>query len=97
MAMTEDLSVFFDAVDFAVPVIRQRTSAADLAFNGIVGTADEEALQGNVMAAQRQVHFASADVVEGDTLVIAAVPARVLRVDRINDGAEMCAYLSSIV
>ena len=95
--MTEDLSVFFDAADFGVTVIRQRPAALPLAFNAIVGIADQETMQGHVVAAQQEARFASADVVQGDTLVVSGTPFRVLRVDRANDGAEMLAYLSSLV
>lgn len=95
--MVEDLSVFFDGDDFAVSVTRQRPLLADLIFNGIDGVADRETMQGHVMAWQVELHFpASHDVVEGDTLVIGAVSYRVLRVDRVNDGAEKLAYLAQV-
>lgn len=104
--MPEDMSVFFDDGDFAVPVTRQRTAVADLALSGIPGVVDQEAMQGRVMTAQYELRFARADVAEGDTLVFAedvmagaAVVIRagnyfVLRLDIDNDGSEMCAYLS---
>lgn len=98
MAMLEDLSVFFDADDFAVPVIRQRSDAEDIGFDGILGSADVEAMQGNAMAAKHELLFASNDVVEGDTLLIGGTPYRVLADPvRGNDGAEMRAYLTDLV
>lgn len=105
--MIEDLSVFFDAEDFVVPAVRQRVAVADLPVAVIAGMADQEALQGHVMAAQFEARFAAADVLQGDSLVFASdvtagctvvIPAgeyRVLRVDRDNDGAEMCAWLGT--
>lgn len=94
MSLAEDMSVFFDVDGFALPVTRQRPAAADLAFAGILGTFDEDALQGHVLAAHTQLCFAAADVAEGDTLLIAAAAYTVLRVERIVDGAEMLAWLA---
>ena len=96
--MDEDLSVFFDTDDFAVAVIRQRPEVPDLAFNGIVGRADQQALDSHAMARKHELRFPAADVIERDTLVIGGTSYRVLADPELeNDGAEMCAYLTDIV
>ncbi len=98
----EDLSIFFDPDDFAVGVTRERASAADVTFPAHKSTGEDEALEGHVNSDEIVIHFARADVLEGDVLQIVdssvgpdAVAHRVLSVYPVNDGAEMRALLTT--
>lgn len=95
--MIEDLSVFFDGDDFAVEVVRERDGVDDLTFFGIDGFSDVDTLQGNVQGDQRTLLMPLLDVLDGDTLLIEGVPARVLQVETTNDGKQMRAFLSELV
>lgn len=98
-----DLSVFFDADDFAVQVTRTRPATADVGFPAIVGASDDDALLGRSTAAVRRLHWAAGpDIKEHDVLVIAEASGplarfngsyEALEVRRHNDGAEMVCEL----
>ena len=95
--MLDDIEVFFDPDDFAKLVVRQRDGVDDLDVYCIGGTADDETLDGNAVVGEHKVQFPASDVIPSDVLVIDLVPYRVLKVDRVNDGAEMVAYLTDLV
>lgn len=105
MSFDADLNAFFDATEFAVTVTRTRLLAADVTFTAIPGLADDEALDGRVVAPMRQIAYATGpDVIEGDTVTLVGTGAaavfngsyRVRDPRRVNDGAESRAYLQVI-
>lgn len=104
--LTGDLhEVFFS--DFATSFIRTRHGLNAVAVMGILGTADEEALEGRVMAAVRELRLpASYDLRAGDELTAAeAIPALGVAIgttfkvleppQRDVDGAEQIVLLGS--
>jgi hypothetical protein len=97
MDMAEDVDVFFDEDDFAVPVVRQRAGLPDSQpFSGIFGESVDEALEGYAVAVRRELRFARTDVREGDVLVVGGIAWRVMRVGPVNDGTEMLAFLAAV-
>lgn len=88
----DDLSAFFDP-DETELITRQRDGAENLSFQAFTGKADEDALDGYVLLVQRQLHFAATDVRNDDTLIFDGAAHRVLDVRRVNDGAEMTAWV----
>jgi len=107
--LAEELSAVFYGDDFACTFVRQRLSMPDQAVVGILGIADDDALEGRVLAAARTLRMpAASDVRAGDVLEVTAgmpslgVPAgtrfKVLEVpQRVGDGAEVEALLGSVV
>lgn len=105
--LEEDLATTFYGADFAAIFTRQRPAAADVAMALIIGTADEEALEGRALATTRTALMpATADVRADDVLVATqALPGlgvvvgqRFVVLDvprRIVDGMEMEALLGS--
>lgn len=103
--MDDTLDAFFDPSDgHVVLCTRSRLMADDVAFHAIIGTTDEEALQGRVLAAHRTITFATgADLRASDTIVVTALQpwqaqfAGTYRMHgeprRVNDGAESRATL----
>lgn len=100
--MTYDMSIFFSSPLWSVPATRTRLLAADVVFPVIAGLADQEALDGHVMAPLRQIAFATGpDVIDGDSITLAGTGPRaafngtyrVRRVERVNDGLESRAIL----
>lgn len=106
--MDADLSAFFDPADgHVVLCTRSRSAEADVVFHAIIGLADEEALQGRVVAAHRVIAFATGpDLRKGDTVTVTAlqpwqaVHAGDYRLNeaprRVSDGAESRATLVAI-
>lgn len=93
----EDLSVFYDTDDFGCECTRTRGQEAPVTFAAILSVADEEALQGYVVSAVRELRYVTAAVtlLEGDVVAIGADTWRVLREGRrVNDGAESVALLT---
>jgi len=94
--IVDDLAVFYGD-DFTVDVTRQRPSAPDLTFRGILGEEDGEALDRRAIALERVLAYpAGTDVLTGDTVLIAAQPYRVRDARRVNDGAESRAWLQKV-
>lgn len=105
--LEEDLATTFYGADFAAIFTRQRPAVADVQVALIIGTADEEALEGRALATTRAaLMLATADVRADDVLVSTqALPGlgvvvgqrfRVLDVPRrLVDGMEMEALLGS--
>lgn len=105
--LEEDMAAVFYGADFAATFTRQRPLAADAEVTGILGTTDEDALEGRAIASTRTLRMpAIADVRADDVLVaqqaIAAMGVaqgarfRVLDVPRrVNDGMEAEALLGS--
>lgn len=103
----EDLSTVFYGADFAAIFTRQRPMAADVPVAVILGTTDEDALEGRALATTRTALMpATADVRADDVLVATqALPGlgvvvgqRFVVLDvprRIVDGMEMEALLGS--
>jgi hypothetical protein len=105
VAVETDLTVFFDADDFAIAVTRVRPAVADVQFLALLGVTDDDALLGRATAAARQLHWATGpDVREGDTITVAVTGPmavhngsyRVLEPRRVNDGAESACFLQKI-
>lgn len=105
MPVEDDLSDFYDADDFAIAVTRVRPSAADVVFLALVGVSDEDALLGRAIGAARRLHWATGpDVLEGDTITVAATGPmavhngsyQVLEPRRVNDGAESACDLRKL-
>lgn len=106
--LEEDMTEVFFGDDFAARFVRHRAGAAAKDVVGILGIADEEALEGRVVASARQLRApAVCDVLADDVLeVVDELPAfgikagtrfRVLdKPRRVNDGAEMEALLGSV-
>ena len=105
----EDLSIFYNASEFAVTCQKQANGApAGAAFSALLSEADEEAMQGYVVGTVRELRYPTAAVTlqKGDLLTsqynaAGATPGpvaswRVLREGyRVNDGAESVAYLTT--
>ena len=103
----EDMAEVFFSDDFATRFERVRAAAAPLAVAGILGIADEEALEGRVIATVRVLRLpAACDVRVGDVLVaLDSMPSQGIEVgarfkvleppQRVIDGAEMDALLGS--
>lgn len=106
--LEDDMRGVFFSDDFAARFQRTRAGQAAQDVVGILGIADDEALEGRVIAAARTLLLpAASDVRSGDTLqaldnlpsigVPAGTRFRVLDVPRrVNDGAEMEALLGSV-
>lgn len=94
----DDLALYFDAADFAVPCVRQRPATADLSFAGIVSAVDEDMLQGHVSAAERRLRCAATvELLEGDVIVASGTDSyRVLAVRLVVDGREADALLAKV-
>jgi hypothetical protein len=104
----DDMAAVFFGADFAARFLRHRAAVESKAIAGILGIADEEALEGRVIAAARVLRVpALSDVRVDDVLeVLDAMPAlgvlagarfKVLdQPKRVNDGAEMEALLGSV-
>lgn len=104
-----DLAAIYAGPEFALTFTRSRDGAADLDVRVIVGTVDEEALQGHIVARQCKVSFATGTDVRADDVltavdavdaVDAVTPAGTRFVvlaepKRINDGLECEALLGS--
>jgi hypothetical protein len=101
-----DLANVFYGADFAASFIRRRPATSDLRLRAIVGTVDDEVLEGRAIAAARIARLpASWDVQVGDLLIAreridADTPAgtafRVLdRPHRVVDGNERELLLGS--
>lgn len=106
--LADDLRDVFFGADFAVPFTRRRLAADDVTVQLILGTVDDEALDGRAMSAVRVAHFAAGQDVRADDKLLAQqavgpdVPAgtayRVLDTPRrVNDGLELSALLGSAV
>ena len=105
--LEDDMRGVFFSADFAARFWRTRAGQAGQEVVGILGVADDEALQGRVIAAARTLLLpAASDVRVGDTLQamddmpLQGVPIgacfRVLEPPlRVNDGAEQEALLGS--
>lgn len=105
--LASDLHTVFFGPDFATPFVRTRHGLDAVPVVGILGAVDEEALEGRVMAAVRELRLpASYDLRAGDELTAAeAIPAlgvaigaafRVLEPpQRDVDGAEQIVLLGS--
>ncbi len=101
-----DLATVFYGPDFASPFLRVRPLADDVEVMAILGTVDDDALEGRVIAATRTARFVGGQDVRADDRLIAVdpvsadVPAgtafRVLEKPRqVNDGLELEALLGS--
>lgn len=103
--MDADLSPFFDPDDGHVVLCsRSRLLEDDVTFHAIIGTTDEDALDGRVLAAHRTIAFpAGPDLQGGDSVTVTALHpwqaqhAGTYRLHeaprRVNDGAECRALL----
>ena len=96
----EDLSVFYDADEFATEFTLVGSSPA-LTFAGIVGEVDEDALDGFVTGVERQLRWptASASLTRDQRLSVPSGPHagswRVLRDGRmVNDGRESVTFIA---
>lgn len=106
--LEDDMPGVFFSDDFCTRLLRTRAGQAAAEIVGILGIADEEALQGRVVAAVRTLRAPSGSDVRADDVLqaLAAVPLlgiaegerfRVLEEPvRMNDGAEMEALLGSV-
>ena len=106
--MDHDLQQVFYGEDFALRLLRVRPGADDLEFRGIVGVADEDALENRVITTARSLQCpATVDLRADDAVraleasptqgIAAGDKFRVLDVpERINDGAELEALLGSV-
>lgn len=104
----EDMRTVFFGSDFASTFSRQRASVPDVDVVGILGIADDEALDGKVIAAARVLRMPTdLDVRADDVLIVrqaipdlgVAIGARFKVLEkpkRVNDGAEMEALLGSV-
>lgn len=102
-----DMATVFFGTDFAATFTRQRPLVADVDVMAIFGVADEEALDGRVIATARSLRMpCTADVRVDDVLVAAqAIPDMGVAVGdrfkvldeprRLNDGMELEALLGS--
>ncbi len=99
-----DMANVFYGSDFASAFVRQRAGVADQTVHGIPGRQDKDALDGHVLAAQRQLLVpASAGLKRDDTLTaVAAVPQwaaqandvfEVLDLEHVGDGTEVLAQI----
>lgn len=105
--LEEDLAATFFGADFASTFVRQRPMALDVEVAGILGTTDEDALEGRAIASTRTLRLpATADVRADDVLVAVqaiaglgiAAGARLRVLDapqRVCDGLELEALLGS--
>jgi len=102
-----DLAEVFFGEDFAIRFVRLRSATADLELRAILGSVDDEALEGRVVAAARTALYATGpDVRVGDQLRVLedgwpGVPVgttfKVLDIPRrVNDGSETKALLGSV-
>ena len=102
-----DLATVFYGPEFATRFLRQRPEALDLEVMVILGTQDDEALDGRARATVRAARFVAGQDVRADDRLTAleaagiAVPAgsvfRVLEHPmRVNDGNELETLLSSV-
>ncbi len=106
--LEDDMRGVFFSADFAARFQRTRTGQAVKQVVGILGIADDEALEGRAMAAARTLRLPSYSDVRADDVLQAlddmpslGVPAgtrfKVLdQPRRVNDGAEMEALLGSV-
>lgn len=106
--LEDDMAEVFFSDDFAARFVRHRAGATPKDVVGILGIADEEALEGRALTSARQLRApALSDVLANDVLeVVDELPAfgiqagtryRVLdKPRRVNDGAEMEALLGSV-
>lgn len=106
--LKEDMAAVFYGPDFATTFTRQRPSVADVDVVLIFGVVDEEALDGRAMAATRKVQMPATQDVRADDVLVAvqAIPGQNIAVgarfrvldnpQRVNDGMEMEALLSSV-
>lgn len=99
-----DMANVFYGSDFACAFVRQRAGVANETVKGIPGRQDKEALDGHVLAAQRQLLLpASAGLKRDDTLTaVADVPQwsaqandvfKVLDLEHVGDGTEVLAHI----
>jgi len=95
----EDISVFYDADEFAT-IFTVVGSSPAVSFAAIGGAVDEQALDGYVTTTARQIQWptAAATLSRGDQISAASGPLagtwRVLRDgERVNDGAESTTYI----
>lgn len=106
--LSDDLGTVFFGADFASAFLRVRAGAPSVSVTGILGVADDTALEGRALTAARVLRLpAGSDVRADDELqaqqAIAwqGVPAgaRFIVLDhprRVNDGAELDALLGSL-
>lgn len=104
----DDMAEVFFGADFAARFLRHRAAVDSKTVVGILGIADEDALNGRVIAAARVLRApALSDVRADDVLeVLDAMPSlgvmagacfKVLeQPKRVNDGAELEALLGSV-
>lgn len=106
LSLQEDLATVFYSSDFATPMRRERSAALDVTVMAIVGTVDDEVLDGRAIAATRTARFAASHDVRADDKLITLqaigsdLPAgsafRVLdKPRRVGDGLELEALLGS--
>jgi len=102
-----DLAEVFFGEEFAIRFVRLRSATEDIEVRAILGSVDDDALEGRVVAAARTVHFAAGqDVRVGDQLraledggpdVPIGTTFKLLDTPRrVNDGNEMRALLGSV-
>lgn len=106
--LEDDMRGVFFSADFATRFERTRAGQAANEVVGILGVADDEALDGHAMAAARTLRLPSGSDVRADDVLQAleamplldvAVGTRFKVLDqpqRVNDGAEMEALLGSV-
>ncbi|GKS96947.1 hypothetical protein [Acidovorax sp. SUPP2825] len=104
----DDMANVFFGSDFAGRFLRHRAGAESKIIVGIFGVADEEALEGRVIAAARVLRGPAVSDVRADDVLEAVDPipsldvlagARFKVIDqpkRVNDGAEKEALLGSV-
>jgi hypothetical protein len=106
--MGEDMSTVFYGGDFAATFMRHRPATAPKEVAGILGIADEDALDGKALTVARTLRMPSGCDVRADDIleVVTGMPslgvlegARFKVLDkpvRVNDGSEMEALLGSV-
>lgn len=97
MPFAEDLDVFYDVDDFALPCVRTRPGEPDVSFAGILGVADQDGFGGQFTAGAHLLQYptAAAELRQGDLVQTPQGTFKVLRnPERVVDGAESQAWLS---
>ena len=102
-----DMATVFFGTDFAATFTRQRPLVADVDVMAIFGIADEEALDGRVIAAARTLRMSATSDVRADDVLVAAqaIPGMGVAMgdrfkvldepSRTTDGMELEALLGS--
>lgn len=108
LGIEDDMAGVFFGSDFAARLQRRRAGVDPKVITGILGIADEEGLEGRVIASARVLRTPALSDVRADDVLetLDAMPSlgiavgarfRVLEAPkRVNDGAEMEALLGSV-